>query len=608
MSYIKKNHIMKKKASILILTLILSLSVVGQNGEDMKKMWGSDSSNISEIKKESKIWFQESKYAMFITWGLYSQIAGHWNNETFYGISEWIMKQKQIPVAKYKPITNDFNPVKFNAKEWVQLAKDAGMKYIVITAKHHDGFALFKSNHPFNIVDATPFKHDPLKDLAEACKVGGIKLGFYYSQNQDWTEINDWDPNHKNDRFNSYFENKAQTQVKELLTNYGELGLMWFDTPGNMTKEQSLSLVKTVNKLQPQALINSRIGNGVGDYSTYGDHQIPSRNTGGLWEAINTTNDSWGFTWYDENWKSPSQIAQDLVSVVARGGNYMLNIGPHADGTIPDMAAKFLRESGKWIKMHGDAIYGASPSPWQRAFSWGDCTVKGNKLYFFIYDWEPGSDLNIFGLKNKIKSVKIGEEKIKFDHEKDGWINFHLPLRKQEQLIEVIEVEIEGFPEVYSELSVDNTSKTIIGADFASTQGCGLGTSSWMEKFGTWKHVQSITNWDATNSQASWVINVKEPGTYFVDFRYNSFVEASENEWDVFTEHSSQLRFLSIGTTGAKTKGSWDSLRYRFRTVRAGTIHISKSGKQTITVKSANKLKGNGMQLEALHLTPLILY
>ena len=600
---------MEKIAKTFIVNLVSSLIFSGSIiGQDMKEMWGSDSTKVSESKQESKAWFQESKYAMLICWGLYSQIEGKWKDETFYGIGEWIMLTKEIPVAEYEEVARCFNPIKFNAKEWVQLAKQAGMKYIVITAKHHDGFAMFKSVDPFNIVDATPFDRDPLKELAKECKKNGLKLGFYYSQYLDWHENNSWDESTKDNSFNDYFKNKIHPQVKELLTNYGDLDFIWFDTPGDMTKEQSLSLVKMVNEFQPQALINSRIGNGVGDYSSYGDHQIPCKNIEGVWEAINTTNDTWGATWYDENWKSPTQIAQDLVSVVARGGSYMLNVGPLADGSIHPTISTFLRASGKWVDKHKDAIYGASASPWGRGFSWGDCTYNGNKLYLHVFDWEPGGKLNLFGLKNKIKSAVIDGEEVNFTNERNGWISFNLPLRKQNELIEVVELEIEGEPIVNTELGVDNVSSTILGADFAITEGCELETASWMEKFGTWKHAQNISNWDSINSQASWTVNVKEPGLYFVDFEYNSFIESDQNEWDIFTEYSSQLRHLSIETTGANKFTGWPPVRYRFRRERAGTINILKAGKQNITVKAATRLKGDGMQLKAIHLIPIELF
>jgi alpha-L-fucosidase len=593
-----------EKTKILIVVAFLSL-IVTQSRAQIDKNGVINTTDISTDKQEMMNWFRESKYAMFIHWGLFSQAANLWKGQTNYGISEWLMNRKQIPVAEYETLAQKFNPVKFNAKEWVQLAKDAGMKYIVITAKHHDGFAMYKSSNPYNIVDATPFKRDPIKELAEACKEGGLKLGFYYSQFQDWHEINSWDPTLKGRSFDDYFRNKCLVQVKELLSNYGPVSLIWFDTPGSMTKDQSLALVQLMKTLQPKALINSRIGNGVGDYSSRGDQEIPPKNIPGLWEAVNTTNDTWAAAWYDENWKSPSQIVRDLISVVARGGNYMLNLGPLADGTMPATISGFLRTSGEWVNKYGYAIYGTSPSPWQRAFSWGDCTLKGNKLYFFVFKWLPGGELNVFGLKNKIKSASIAGEKlenIEFEKDKNGWTTFHLPLRNKQQLIELIEVEIEGKPDVNAELSVDDASETVLGADFALVKNCRIMAASWMEKHGDWKHAQNITGWESDKSQASWVINVKKPGLYFIDFEYNAFLGSTGNEWDIFAEDSSRLRFYSLETTGAEKP---EGARYRFRTVRAGTITFAKAGRQTLTVKAASKPKGDGIQLQSLHIVPV---
>jgi alpha-L-fucosidase len=569
-------------------------------------MMGSSSYGQATGDKQEMIdWFRESKYAMFIHWGLYSKPANLWKGETNYGISEWLMNRMKIPVWEYEMLAKSFNPVKFNAREWVQLAKDAGMKYIVITAKHHDGFAMFKSSNPYNIVDATPFKRDPMMELAKACQEGGLKLGFYYSQFQDWHEINSWDPSLRDNSFDHYFNTKCKVQVKELLSNYGPISLIWFDTPGSMTREQSLELVELMKTLQPKALINSRIGNDAGDYSSKGDQEIPPKNIPGLWEAVNTTNDTWAAAWYDVNWKSPLQIARDLVSVVARGGNYMLNLGPLGDGTMPATISQFLRISGKWVNAHGDAIYGSSPSPWQRALPWGDCTCKGNKLNFFVFKWLPGDDLHVFGLKNSIKSAVIAgnpSEKIDFEQDSDGWTTFHLPMRDKKELIEVIEVEIEGVPDVNPELSVDDQWETILGADFAVTDGCVIDQASWMEKFGDWKHARNITGWESDKSQASWVINVKKPGVYYVDFEYNAFKGSSGNEWDVFSANSTKLRFYSLETTGGeKAEGT----RYRFRTVRAGTIIFNQAGRQVLNLKAAAKPRGDGMQLESLRIIPV---
>lgn len=185
-------------------------------------------------------WFTESKYALFLHWGLYSQYSNQWKGKTLYGIGEWIMYLAQADIKEFEAAAHSFNPVRFNATEWVQIAKNAGMKYIVITAKHHEGFAMFNSFHPYNITNATPFKRDPMKELADACAKEGIGLGFYYSQFQDWYEINDWSKDLPKQSFAAYFRNKCIPQVKELLTKYGPISLIWFDTPGEMTKEQSL--------------------------------------------------------------------------------------------------------------------------------------------------------------------------------------------------------------------------------------------------------------------------------------------------------------------------------------------------------------------------------
>ncbi len=215
------------------------------------------------------------------------------------------MRLAEISVKDYETLADRFNPVDFDADAIVRLAREAGMKYVVITAKHHDGFAMFKSAvSNFNIVDATPFGRDPIKELADACKREGLKLGFYYSQFQDWHEIdaagNTWDfPVPGN--FDRYLEEKALPQIRELLTNYGPIGLIWFDTPGSISSQASKEICDFVYKLQPECLVNSRIGNGFGDYATLGDQEVPKTAPEGLWETIDTHNDTWGYSLHDHN-------------------------------------------------------------------------------------------------------------------------------------------------------------------------------------------------------------------------------------------------------------------------------------------------------------------
>ncbi len=227
-------------------------------------------------------WWREARFGMFIHWGLYAVPAGIWRGKDIPGIGEWIMHRAQIPVKEYEKLAGRFNPTGFNAEEWAQLAKDAGMKYLVITSKHHDGFAMFASKaDPYNIVSATPYKKDPMKDLARACRKRGIRLCFYYSQDQDWHEPeatgNTWDWPKKTKRgFAEYLEAKVKPQLTELLTKYGPLGLIWFDTSRQITRAQSLDLKRFVHKLQPDCLVSGRVGNDVGDYGSMGDNQIPS--------------------------------------------------------------------------------------------------------------------------------------------------------------------------------------------------------------------------------------------------------------------------------------------------------------------------------------------
>jgi len=304
--------------------------------------------------------------------------------------------------------------------------KDAGMKYVVITSKHHDGFAMFKSSaSPYNIVDATPFKRDILKELADACARGGIRLGFYYSQSQDWHERNgagnDWDfgADEKKD-YDQYLRGKAEPQVKELLTNYGKVALIWFDTPRMMTGDRAQRFADIVRSTQPETLIDGRLGT-EGDYRSTGDNVIPSEVSGEAWEVPATINHTWGFRADDTDWKSPGQIAFKLVDIVSKGGNYLLNVGPTAEGVIPQASQDVLRTVGRWLRVNGDAVYGAGPTPFGDEM--GEASAKGakdvrgdllvyqqtqwrvttkpGKLFFTFFD-EPRTPFAVPAMKNAI--------------------------------------------------------------------------------------------------------------------------------------------------------------------------------------------------------------
>ena len=350
----------------------------------------------SQTKETRLAWFRDAKYGLFIHWGLYSIPAGEWKGKRSLGTGEWVMNRSKIPVREYETLAPQFNPVKFNADAWVQLAQDAGMKYIVITSKHHDGFALFKSKvSSYNIVDATPFKRDVLKELADACARHGMRLGFYYSQSQDWQEPNgagntwDFGPDEKKD-YDQYLRSKAELQVRELLTGYGPVALIWFDTPRMMAGDRAQRFADIVRSLQPNTLIDGSLGT-EGDYRSTGDNVIPSAASADAWETPATINDTWGYRKDDTNWKSPGQIVFKLVDIVSKGGNYLLNVGPMSDGTIPQPSQDILRTVGRWLKVNGEAVYGAHATPFGdelgEASAKGAKDVRGNPLAYPQTEW-----------------------------------------------------------------------------------------------------------------------------------------------------------------------------------------------------------------------------
>ncbi len=318
-------------------------------------------------------WFRDAKFGMMVHWGLYSLLGGEWKNQRMAYIAEWIQSRFRIPNAEYHKLAGAFNPICFNADEWVSLAQDAGMKYMVVTAKHHEGFAMFHSKADrFNIVDATPFGRDIIEELAGACARKNMKLGLYYSQDLDWSEpngggyltppnnhgphdnecmswTNDWDfPDNARKNYTECFERKIKPQVREILTQYGDLCLIWFDTPQTISPAQSRELADMVHALQPNCLVNSRIGNGLGDYSSMGDNEIPAdAQSGGLYETPATLNDTWGYKYYDDNWKSADEVLRLKKHLNDRGLNYLLNVGPDHLGRIPAPAVDILREVGR---------------------------------------------------------------------------------------------------------------------------------------------------------------------------------------------------------------------------------------------------------------------
>jgi alpha-L-fucosidase len=405
-------------------------------------------------------WWREARFGMFIHWGVYSVPAGTYDGRRIDGIGEWIMFNGKVPVARYREYAKQFNPAKYDPEQWVRLAKDAGMKYIVITSKHHDGFALFDSQaSDWNVVKATPHGRDLLKPLAEACRKHGMKLGFYYSQAQDWNNKGGgvcgehWDKAQDGD-MDEYLRRVAVPQVREILSNYGPVSMLWWDTPCGMTRERAERLLPLL-KLQPGIVHNNRLGGGyTGDTDTP-EQEIPATGIAGRdWETCMTMNDTWGFKSYDANWKSVDTLLRNLVDIASKGGNYLLNVGPTSEGLIPEPSVERLQAIGRWMLTNGEAIHGTIASPFQ-TLPWGRCTRKalegGTRLYFHVFDWPKDGRLAVAGLFNQPRRAYLlhdaSQAALPVNRAEDALV-ISVPAQPPEAPVSVVALEIEGAPDV----------------------------------------------------------------------------------------------------------------------------------------------------------------
>jgi len=383
-------------------------------------------------RDERLAWWRDARFGCFIHWGVYSALGGEYNGQRGGSYSEHIMRQLKIPREEYlEKVVAPFNPEKFNADEWVKLIKGAGMRYVVITAKHHDGFAMYPSDvTKYNIRDATQFKRDPMKELSDACRANGIHFGFYYSHAFDWEHPdapgNDWD--YKNpagdlqlfggvdwynkhpellERVKNYVDGKCIPQLQELVAKYHP-EIFWFDVGGKLPFSEQIRIVKAVRAADPNVVINGRaargLGKNFGDYVDTADNPAEVREAPGDWEAIPTVNSSYGYNKWDNNYKTPEFCIQLLAKIAAKGGNMLLNIGPKGDGTIDENATHILEGIGKWMDVNGDSIHGTTRTPLDRQ-AWGDSTLKGDTLYLHVFQWPSDGTLVVGGLQTDVANA-----------------------------------------------------------------------------------------------------------------------------------------------------------------------------------------------------------
>ncbi len=544
-------------------------------------------------------WFRHDKFGMFIHFGPYSALAGEWHGQQIppHTEAEWIMQRFNIPVAEYRERAHQFNPVNFNAEAIVQLAKSTGMKYLVVTAKHHDGFAMYHSKvSAYNIVDWTPFKRDPLQELSAACQRAGIRFSVYYSHREDWDDPNgfgnnwDYDPAKKD--FSQYLENKSKPQLRELLTNYGPLGLVWFDR-GMDTPEHAAEFADLIHLLQPQCLINGRIGSYkqelMGDYQDMTDNGMPS---GGLeedWETPQTLNTTWGYSKFDQDWKTPGVVIRRLVEIVGKGGNYLLNIGPMADGTVPQPSVATLNEVGRWMSRNSESIYGTTAST-LREFPWGRTTVKDNIVYLHVFSWPADRTIRLSGINNQPVSAHLliaPKQKLAVSTD-NGNILITVPPSMPDIRDTVIALTLDAPPHVDPPI-VTQDSDTGFTLDYLTAVTAGNAKKRFNRDGGF-----HISKWTGPEDSATWYLSVSSAGKYQVKIRYAARPDWKDGQY-----------LLTVGTHELKTAvqptGDW----YQYKTFEIGAITFPKAGQYKLQLKPAQPYAHDLMYLESLELEPL---
>ena len=563
-------------------------------------------------------WFREVKFGMFIHWGVYSVIGGEWRGRQMPARgelqfidtnTEMIQEGLRIPRVEYRKIAREFNPVEFDAQAWVRLAKAAGMKYLVITSKHQDGFAMFRSRaSSYNVFDATPFKRDPLKELSDACRREGIRFCVYYSHRDDYDDPdsygNYWDVASRGRDYEKYFAGKVIPQLRELLTGYGPLGLIWFDH-GIYTPEQAQRIAGLVHKLQPACLVNGRVGSYgqelMGDYQSLTDHGLPAGGMQEYFEALQTVNDSWGYNKFDTNWKPARVLVQQLVDAVSKGGDYLLDVGPTGTGVIPQAAADTLKRVGGWLAQNGESIYGASAGPFLE-LPWGRSTVVGDKLYLHVFEWPRDSVLPVPGLKSEVKRAYLLSDRgrtLAWTRVAGG-ISVRVPAKPVDSMDTVVVLETAGKPEVARPVVVQKDVTAPVRLDYVTAVTHGRATKRFNRGGG-----YHISRWSGPEDSIGWLIRIKEPRRYQLWITH-----AAQKPWEgghyEISVGSQSLR-EAVVDTGAfcmQTTGGPCDQPYEYRAINIGSVELPHAGEFELTIRPTANLGHDMMYLRSIDLLP----
>lgn len=586
-----------------ILPLCLALGLLPSWGMALAESAPQPLSETPAQRDARMAWWREARFGLFLHWGVYAVPAGEWQGKTNYG--EWFLEETKMPVSQYERFAKQFNPVQFNALDWVRMAKNAGMKYIVITSKHHDGFGIFRSELTDWCMKRTPYSRDPLEELAQACRQEGLRLCFYHSimdwHHPDWGTRRPWNDlatgQPDMDRYVAFMKG----QLKELLTRYGPIGVLWFDGEWEKpwTHERGVDLYNYVRGLQPDIIINNRVGKGragmsgmdqgqgVGDFGTP-EQEIPPTGFGpGIdWESCMTMNNHWGYNQHDQNWKSTKTLVRNLIDCASKGGNYLLNVGPTSQGLFPEASLLRLAEIGRWMKINHPAIYGTSASPFKK-LGWGRATRQGNTLYLHVFDWPAEGPLRVPLTTAVSKAYLLAQpdQALRTTASPEG-LRIHLPPFPPDLIASVIAVELEGPPQVietHPEQRADGLIRLL--AQDAEIEGSTARLEGDKEP--------NIGFWTNPKDSLQWTVLVTRPGVFVAHINYSCEPSSGGSEY-----------LLQIGDQKLKGQVKATSGWSDYQVVELGAIAIEKPGKTVITLKPLSKPGPAVMNLRSITLTP----
>ena len=564
-------------------------------------------------------WFVDSRYGMFIHWGAYSGAEGYWKGEKLRydnDYAEWIYYRNRIEKEEYVTLLDRFDWDRIDPEQWVILAKQAGMKYLTFTAKHHDGFALWNSDvSDYDVANYTDPSRDIVKELSQACKKHGIKFGLYYSHWVDWAHPYGWDHTREiyelpEEKYDQYWQEKVIPQMRELLTKYGNIDMIWFDmwvhhSDAIVTKEQLMQLKKLIRELQPNCLINSRVGLSMEedsdvDFKTLGDNQLGDQKEDFPWQSPATVSHSWGYHRTDTEWKSISTLLQSLISNVSLNGNFMLNIGPRSDGTVPYEMKQRLLEIGQWLDVNGESVYGASAFELSKAqHDWGRITKKqmpdgGTQLYLHLFNRPYNKKLKVTGVTSQPEKVYMLSDKLKkelkYEH-KGALTTVQLPEVRSNPYVPVVVMEYEGYPEIRQGL----VAKTLSG-------GYSLTPENANAMKGDTAVVPAKRNGSIPahiqvkeKSVYTWQIYVDGPKTLQADVSY-SFQSDKPASRVIFTAADSSLEHevKPTGMTVGEPNSDWHIKSFESRDL--GKIKFPEAGYYDISVEIQPEREPFGFQ------------